>query len=1057
MAYFSTLNAEDRNRALGTDQVDASNGVLFGRDGGNRRPLSLQQQYLIIGLGGSGCKTVDRIKGDLKRQYTWGTDRVAFLAIDTDNGELSCLKNLEDREKYCIHDAPIIEDRHNLLRYRDSFTLEWIHPNFYEHFDSNGAGQNRGICHAKMFDGMAGEYADQKLIAKIRQVDAPFSNAMVTQVIIILGVACGTGSGGIINIAHFVHEALRTRIGYYVTGFFYMPDVFKVPAYTNSKKANGYAALKELDYYQSARQRTETDLLKSHGTTPVAVNQHNPLYDSVYLVSGSVGGMSVDSYNMAINAVKKTIVSQLVEDQDMIMRAAYLTACCPLFMTGAFRAHSEWARRDVLNSGYTQNTEGKPTGKERAGFFGEDVHNYNAIGVATASLPSELIKSYAVDRVVKNVLDVNSADGAPGTAVARAIKWGDGALPSTAGKAEIGKLLTFTPGRVKEIIRNRVTLQLSTTLRSSIIRDDALAGTAGAKILNNLGLNNGNNAKVSLFLNQVQNDVDQAYATFEKELTNFLKKYGPSAFRSMYEGVGSDQPYEGISSVLNQYKAVGRNSVKLPQNTDGALKEKRDELAKPILGCIPYKLGNWIDAFVNNEKTKLVYDVAGGIYGPGNYYDTHFLTPVRKLCEECCEFALVLEGLIHTYGDLAHNFEDFTKYDEWLNCHAPVSVYDCLRSYEDHNWAKQCLDARLDEINCIRVRDDLVDAFMDNRQAWIEYDAWRYDSILSPRKTFDTLIAPTVRFTEEVNLVSFMEYKVSTGASLDLVAADIVRGMLPKSQPLFEANSFSFDINRNCERYLQVPSALFSGGIGPAVRTALKNACYHHDLTLCESLDVDELVMLTQRSALPIYALSGLEDWEFAYNASSSIGLHRNESGRGDFNPETGLEWRNYPSLTYRRNPRLLDRNGGFSMEGQFLLKEFDPIWKEAVELGIIHERQDANGKYYYEYYNLVHEPAWDLGFNPNTWPTDGIGTYVEGEGMYAYLAEKNHCTLADITKRIHLEGQGIFSEPNPNRDIALDFAKRSLRKNVPMYLQVKKTLHAVKAITARIHELQGN
>lgn len=1050
MAYFTQLNAADKAKALGTDNADASNGVLFSRDNTKKTALPLVQQFLIIGLGGSGTQTVNRIKGELSRQYTWSNSQVAFLAIDTAGGDLDALTNLEPNEKYLIADAPNIAKRHNIVAQRLPFTNEWIHPSFNETFDGAGAGQNRVVCHAKMFDGVGGNYADGNLIHSIADAQALFTNALPIEVIVILGVSGGTGSGGLINIAHFIREALRSRTDYRLTGYFFMPDVFQQPTYTASKKANGYAALKELDYYYSARQRTETELLKSHQPSPLQVDQHNLLYDTVFLVSGAVAGATQNPYNTAIDAVKESITNLLTEDQTVIA-AHTAPGATPMFMMTAFNSNSEAERRNVIANAFVTDGGGLPTGAELPGYFGDDVYNYNAIGVGTASVPTELIKCYAVDQVVQNVLHLSSDTGSM-TAVPGAVAvptWLDGPLSSTNGGLQIRSLLSFDTQGVRTTIEENVDLNLPASF--AVVRKDALSGAADTPIRSSLGID-GTGAKQNAFTQNIHKEIDRQYAAFELKLSAFLKKYGPYTFKALYEGVGSDHSYDGLSMVLSSYQTAVSG---MPADAKATLEKAREDLATPFLGhLLSERLSNWVNAFVSNEKTKMAHAIANGIFGVGNYYDTHFLTKVRTLCEQCCEFAEVLEGLTNAYGNLAHDFSDWTRYSTWLSNHATGRVYDCIQSPNDYNWAKGIVDTDLGNKNYKLIREALVDAFMGNRKKWIDWD----ETIGNvPRKAFDTFIADQVRFTSEITVVSYIQYQVANGANMTTAATNLVNQLILKSSPLFATDGTVVDMTANCNRYLLVPSGIFSGPSGAAVRTAFQSACDKAtpQITMQESAGVDNFVLFNQKGGLPIYALSDLDAWEFAYNATSGR-LHRNESGVGDFDPAIGLEWKNYPSLSHKRNPRTPDATGAICAEGQFLIREFDPLWEEAVKIGLIQERRDAAGKYFYEYYNLIHRPAWHLNFDQNTWPKDANGLFVKGMNMFDYFANQNGETLANITKVIRLEGQGAFSEPNPNQANALDWAKRSLRKNVPMYLEVKKTLAAVKDISKHIDELNA-
>lgn len=1054
MTYFSQLDQNGKAKALGSNIADASNGILFSKADTQKTPLQLVQQFLIIGLGGSGTQTVDRIKGELNRQYTWDNNKLAFLAIDTDKSGMNTLLNLSPSEKYTIKDVDHIKDRYNIPENRTEFTKEWIHPDFNENFYGEGANRIRPVCHAKMFDEAGGSSADQKLIASIQGAANPFVNGNSTEVIVILGVSGGTGSGGIINIAHFVRKALAQRGSFNVTGYFYMPDVFRYPEYSISKKSNGYAALKELDYYYCARQRTVPEFLKSHDgpSNPLRVDRNNLLYDTAFLVSGSVDGAIVDPYNTAIGAVKESVVNILTENQVAIAKAAQNAGNgnAPVFMMAQFKANSDTARNDVLSDGFGHNTNGLSNGTETIGFYGDDVYNYNAIGVGSVSVPREIIKCYAVDQVVHKVLAFTD----PADANVAGASWSDTHFTAADGANKVKLLLNLTPDELKGKIAN--ICKFDYTYDSSVInRKTILAGTAATALTTGVGLDKPAMVK-DQFMTAIKNEIDEAYSKFEGELTEFLKKRGPKAFKNLYRGVGSDQNYFGIEDVLNGYRIKTRDDAGLQPNAEKALNDAEKPLKDTFSGAVyavlnPGACNTWVTKYLENEATKIAYEISNGIYGKNKYYDTGYLSKVRTLCEECCEFAEVLEGLTNTYENLSNDFSDYNRYSQWLNDHASGRVYDCIRTQNEYNWAKNEVDQALNNVNYRTIRNDLVETFMENRDQWICYE----EGMKMPRKAFDAFIGPQVTFTDElITAVTYIQYKVAAGTDLNTVADTLVNELVNKSVPLFNKDPGIAAVNMTTgiNRYLLAPAGIFTNNAN--VQQAFRNACSGNNnrpqIAMQESAGVDNFVMFTQKGGLPIFAVSELKDWEFEYNRDLRR-LHRNESGKEDFDPATGLEWKDYPYLSHERNPRTPDAVGNISAEGKFLREKLDPLWNEAVEAGVIQEKTDANGKYYYEYSNLIHLPAWDLSFDAATWPTDADGLLLKGQDLFAYFANRHGKTLQEITKPIRLEDQGAFSMPNPNRVNALDWAKRSLRKNVPMYLEVKKTLAAVKALIPAI------
>ena len=1023
MAFYSEMNLASKDKFLGTDKSVTE--VLLN---GAKITLHPQQQTLILGLGGSGTQTVNRIKGELAQKYSWPADKIAFLAMDTDRDNLNLLRNLDASEKYEIPNDAGIANRHNNVANRLPFTKEWIYPGFHQLFDNNGAGQCRQICHAKMFDKPAGAMSvDQILQHRIGAAVNSFMATYVTEVIIILGVAGGTGSGGIINIAHFVRKAL-SYLPHKITGYFFMPDVFNMyDGMTASKNANGYAALKELDYYFSIGQRSETDLLQDNdGVFPI--NRLSPLYDMAFLVSGSVGGATANAYDTALGAAAEFITNLLTEDRAAISAAAAASGTAPVFLMSSFGSNLTVGRNNRLADGFVRTPEGTLTGEEMEGFYGEDIYKYCGIGVGVASFPMEEIKAYAIDRVGK-VISNQVAVTVPGAAFSNVC------LPPVEAANAISNLLQCTPQYLRNQIHAQAVNLITCPQHYLPKREDIIVGEAKTDLHRRLGID----AKQDTIIKNINNIIDDAYRDFEISVKSFLKINGPRTFRDLWNGTGPAGAYNGMLAEVNKCAAATMNELGFASNAQSDLNAAILKVADPIWGLFDRTRADWVNAALKDERLKLAYFAGTHVYGPGNAYETRYLNKVRALCKEVCEFAEVLDALLDNYAATGTHFSTWNDFTAWQqNSYKNANHHNLLTGAGDYTWAKDIVDDGVSMVNYAQVRDNLIEDFMAHRKNWISDQGDE-----TARDAFDRIMAPYFRFTDKINIVDFIMHAVNDEGDATSTAVKCVNGLAACAVPMFASKMDSMAI---CNRYLLVPKGIFAGVNGSSVRAAFTGVCASHNIEMTEVDGADKLVLYTKAAALPIYALDGLEWWERDYNAVHHM-IHRNESGKGDFDPAIGLEWKNYPSLVHNGDPRLPDASGHLSAEGEFLVKEFDPLFNEALQAGIIRERWDNSGRYYYEYSNLIHLPAWDLNFDVTTWPTDADGLLLKGEAMFDHLAQVNGSTLADITKPIRLLDQGAFSDPNPIQKNALDWAKRSLRKNVPMYLEVKKTLAAVKAI----------
>ena len=220
------LNVTEFNKRIGADVVDASGGVLFQAI--NKIPIPGNRHSIVIGVGGSGSATVEEVKKLVQAKFKDWQNRVAFLAIDADLPELNSRKLLTESEKHGLACDPGANARWHREGERKPEIKKWVNKSFYADVqDSGGAGRIRQAAKARLYDfGVANNPNDNQLLTKIKQV---FNNLGVmpgqeVQIYISLGLAGGTGSGLVIDIADLVNRAAPAGVGCRITSFFYLPD-----------------------------------------------------------------------------------------------------------------------------------------------------------------------------------------------------------------------------------------------------------------------------------------------------------------------------------------------------------------------------------------------------------------------------------------------------------------------------------------------------------------------------------------------------------------------------------------------------------------------------------------------------------------------------------------------------------------------------------------------------------------------------------------------------------------------------------------------------------------
>lgn len=206
--------------------------------------MNMAVKTLLIGLGGTGCRVVARVKKII------GTSdpNVQFIGFDTDGSGEGC------------------EGLALIYTSREMTVKEYLNDvqNWQEWFPDNamlmsrnmikGAGQVRALSRLALTETIhSGRLG--KLEQAIRELQISRGNVEPSnfRIMIVSSFAGGTGSGMFIQTALFLRDYIRRTYGgeVVVRGLFAMPDLFMdvnpSPGQKESMYANAYAALKELN------------------------------------------------------------------------------------------------------------------------------------------------------------------------------------------------------------------------------------------------------------------------------------------------------------------------------------------------------------------------------------------------------------------------------------------------------------------------------------------------------------------------------------------------------------------------------------------------------------------------------------------------------------------------------------------------------------------------------------------------------------------------------------------------------------------------------------------
>lgn len=212
---------------------------------------------LILGLGGTGSKIVERVHEKVKESETGQSDRIAFVVFDTDINDLGRIRQ-ESPEIFTVQTST----RNTVGEYLGINTNardNWFPVNEMMNRKTltEGAAQVRAISRLAFDTTLKGGNltALHNAIEKLFRIDKDQEEQSL-RVIITSSLAGGTGSGILLSVAMYLTNYLKAKFPKakaITRGFFVQPDVFYkvIPGAEEQQnlQVNAYAAVRELDAF----------------------------------------------------------------------------------------------------------------------------------------------------------------------------------------------------------------------------------------------------------------------------------------------------------------------------------------------------------------------------------------------------------------------------------------------------------------------------------------------------------------------------------------------------------------------------------------------------------------------------------------------------------------------------------------------------------------------------------------------------------------------------------------------------------------------------------------
>lgn len=1106
MPMLTENKKEDFGTLLANNVLDASKGVLMSQSVGLEPDTT--NRTIIIGVGGTGVRTVNYIKGAISKRLkpSW-KNYVAFLAIDTSWTELDGASYLDTGSEEIMITKPGVGNRmSNPKSYPAAvrrFALDVADMGkLGATLSSDGAGRTRLVGKLKIHDRVPGSMGvDEEIVHKLTVLKTdrlmPLTDPQGKYQIYVIGSGSGgTGSGSFMEMPSLIRRVFTNPAEVSVNGMLYLPDTLANldPAHMNELYANGYATLKELNYYSGMYMRPEyaetwsyNDMASPELTYKTPSMAAEGFMNVPYLI-GTVSGPSADSAKIAQETIAEFLISLLAKITTVDEGAPFLTS--------AFESNA-MAPGKVGEKAYLPGAEEVVAQGEAHEF----PKRFSSIGFAEASVPQKLVRAYTVGKAcemagLKPIPAEKRVSLAAGDATALLpFRGKEDLFNATEGTAKATKLLeplakiisvihsgTFNFGQ--DLNENEITW---TKIKNGQY-DNPVIGAKTSSVIKARTSDN--------MMTELGKRITEAFRQFRVNVQEFVREEGPYAFANLYEGrflpVGDDFG-RGIGTMVQNLvngktmdgKVVQFTSV---EDRKSALDSARNNIVSQSPGLFGIEGGvhkdqcaKWVKAY-NDWGTAMVNKARRDTaLGPQGALCQSFLLPAAKLAEELDAYGCVLETMTEIYRSFGKAMESFELFSTSQDSKTEVNL--AAMSDASYLWLKKKAEDAVANVNAKKIRERLVDHFfeksadgMPNSRLWLEYPQERITTAASgkiklaqaempvpARMVFDEIMAEEFPSTVTVSVEEMFVQLEKNGLSVTSVANTVIKNLFAQSKPQFNG-----DIPANSRfGFIMYPSALSGTAKGQEIAAALCDAAG----SICPGVqvyatdDTQSIMFYQQATTLEVYRLNELRLWESYYeNGTKSIQvpesyLHglspdvvaNTVPGEGTTYTEN-LPWADYPPITIREgDPRLPDPiSGEISREGKFLI-EMDKMINRARKLGVLYSEKTPKGWIVKRVHcNKATQWRFDV-MECNQDPMTGL--LPLGKELAEAVAAQNLQTLEQMSRVVALNMGGILDKPHISEEKAWEFAKVTLRAHVPMYIEVRETLRKFEAWAKNIEE----
>ncbi|QWU17105.1 Tubulin like [Paenibacillus sophorae] len=816
-------------------QLDVSLGGGIVSD--KIRVDTIDNPILIIGLGGTGIDALLRLKYQINRRFKLPEDpiskkkrdkpdNVEFLAFETneqDRGKKYRGIGLDSQNEFVLlanaEIGGLLQNRSIL----DPYITEWLSPELSITDGMNGAAGVRQAGRLLLF-------------TKINQVVGAIDKKIKTlsvgtnkklMVFLLTGLSGGTGSGAFLDIAYIVRGIIERDYGsagidrVSTLGYLFTPDVNlsnkSLSEHTREYiRKNGYAALKELDYWMNVDSRGER-FRQQYGNI-LTVNSPLPPFNLCHLISATntEGKLLENAYDYCMNVTAENITNFMASEEK--------------------QSGEEFAIHDYISNIRTniaQMHKSYPANYE-----------YNIIGASSAVLPIEEMTTYLAYRLFDKMdkmfhqapgqEDIEKLARKLGIDLESMIKSFEARVPEPLPGYENSERLSHS-----NVIKHQV-VDMDTELEQSFL---SRAREEYIKVRK-----------------QLPGEIVGRFGE-EMERTFLHPEQGPFYVSRL---IFTEKGFCILKLIQSYIEALRENLLRLPRDIETARESAEDKLgdARSAFVSKEKKKNAYIDAKINEywlqadtERTERMIEFYEDLYELLNEENSRIYGVFTEILN-------ALSSIFSKNGDILTNGEEQTDHK------GNKTYYWNIVSVPD---ISQTISKIMDQKDGNDLIRDFSREMLRNSSRWVreqEIDIVRSISEFLSDK-FGDLITRSME--------DFLTMKYGSEEPLDKLVERTVAGKLDEEAvPVFHLSNSSGSLHFPSWGFVSVP--VKAPGILKGIRNYQNNALGKSHFTVKESEVKNRIFWLNTRNGVPLFVYTPLRVYEENYERTildkEGIGRH---------------------------------------------------------------------------------------------------------------------------------------------------------------------------------------